>query len=197
MICKTQNQTQEIHTPLHLEHSEAEKEAFQNLQKSPQRPAVTGVSAEDRERFWSKVHKLGPDECWPWMTYRQPNGYGNFGFRGITYLSHRFAYEISNGPLGVMCCCHRCDNPWCCNPKHLFAGTQKDNMHDRVRKGHTYTGNHKGEAHGRAILNDRNVREIRLLLAQGKKRKILAKEYSVSLSAIHMLAQRKTWTHVA
>jgi hypothetical protein len=94
------------------------------------------------ERFWAKVDRSGgPDACWLWTagTFRLRNGYGKFGAdpaASRTVYAHRFAYELSHGPIppGLLVC-HHCDNPPCCNPAHLFLGTIADNMRDMSDKG--------------------------------------------------------------
>ena len=89
------------------------------------------------ERFWSKVDKQGSTECWPWTASVVKNlGYGQFGMGGTMMRSHRVAWELSNGPIPAgMFVLHKCDNPPCCNPQHLFIGTQTDNMQDALAKG--------------------------------------------------------------
>lgn len=91
-------------------------------------------------RFWDFVDKGDrPDACWIFVGGRDQNGYGRFSrHNGLSVLAHRFAWETVHGPLprGVVLC-HRCDNPPCVRPDHLFPGTQRDNMRDAARKGRT------------------------------------------------------------
>jgi hypothetical protein len=92
------------------------------------------------ERFWSKVDKRGPDDCWEW-TGGKLRGYGIFSAaHGHSVRANRFAWETSFGPIPKgKRVCHTCDNPPCCNPAHLFCGTQKDNVDDMFRKGRSRT----------------------------------------------------------
>lgn len=87
------------------------------------------------ERFWSKVDRRGPDECWPWTACYSRNGYGWFGVNGKGWVATRMAWFLTHGspPDGFVC--HRCDNPQCVNPAHLFVGSHTDNMRDAVAKG--------------------------------------------------------------
>ena len=95
------------------------------------------------ERFWEKVDIRTEDDCWNWKNSKYPTGYGHFssGKPRRGRYSHRVAWELTYGPIPEdKCICHHCDNPSCCNPKHLFLGTTADNMHDRDRKGHNNNG---------------------------------------------------------
>ncbi len=106
------------------------------------------------ERFWAKVDRKGPDECWLWQRGAR-NGYGRFAVtRDDIRTAHRVAWELTNGtiPEGLNVC-HNCpdgDNPACCNPSHLWLGTQLDNMRDAKAKGRLMSGEPRAE-HMRSV----------------------------------------------
>lgn len=83
----------------------------------------------------------GPDACWPWRGTVSPQGYGMILVWGKRTGAHRYALEMERGkPLGDLWALHRCDNPPCCNPRHLYAGTPADNTADMIRRGRRVQG---------------------------------------------------------
>lgn len=89
------------------------------------------------QRFWSFVDQRGPDECWLWRGSVAGSGYPHFRFRYAIHQATRLSWSIANGqpfPSDKLAC-HSCDVPTCVNPRHLWVGTSKDNMHDAMRKG--------------------------------------------------------------
>lgn len=141
------------------------------------------------DKFWSKVNKT--DDCWKW-TAAKCHGYGYFGFRGKSMRAHRVSWILHFGeiPKGKIIC-HKCDNPSCVNPQHLFLGSWKDNSMDRQRKGRT-----KKEFIP-TKLNEIQVKEIRQKYIPYKYgcRK-LAEEYGVDHSMIWFIIKNKTWKHI-
>jgi len=142
-------------------------------------------------RFWSKVNKT--NSCWEW-TASKDNGYGRFWLDGHNLLSHRFSYSLTNGPISRnQVVCHKCDNPSCVNPDHLFLGTRDDNMTDMVRKGRSA----KGILNGNRKLTEQEVLEIRNLYATTNITYAeLARRYNVDKTNIPSIVKRETWKHI-
>lgn len=154
------------------------------------------------ERFWSKVVRSGPNDCWPWTGEKGYKGYGRFcpdgSLKHGRKQAHRVAWEYTFGtPIPEdLHCCHHCDNPPCCNPTHLFIGTHSDNMRDMKIKGRAKTM--RGEAHPIAKLDSEKVREIRQLYRSGQgSQPSLAKQFGVSSRLIFNIVHRTAWPHVA
>jgi hypothetical protein len=147
------------------------------------------------ERFWSKVDRSG--DCWVWTAVRV-HGYGRFTINGQarSVLAHRVAWKLSQGPIPEgLHVCHRCDNPPCCNPAHLFLGTDADNLRDCRNKGRSRP--RRGEQHRDAKLTEQIVQEIRRRYAVERvTHRVLAAAYRVSHRSIGYLINRQTWAHV-
>jgi len=146
------------------------------------------------ESFWNKVDKSA--DCWEWKGRRNPAGYGTVRYNQKSTVAHRVAYEMHFGALipPGMLICHKCDNPPCCNPDHLFLGTHSDNKQDSVRK-----NRHKdsvGEKNPKAVLVADQVREIRRLHTCGRSIASIAREYEVGESTIRHIVQGNTWKHL-
>lgn len=176
----------------------------------------------DEERFWSYVDKNGPmpescpelGPCWIWTAGRfsrypgHVNGYGQFQVNGKSMKAHRVAWESQNGPIPAdkPCVLHRCDNPPCVNPRHLWTGTRKENSEDMVRKGRQARGEDhrarmrlasaRGERVGGAKLTDNLVRVIRQRRNEGHRMARIARDLNVPASTVHHVCGRKTWTHL-
>jgi len=147
-----------------------------------------------KDRFWAKVKKSKPNDCWVWTGCRHPFGYGMltlFSPSKHKECAHRISWEIHNGPiphgLHVL---HRCDNPPCVNPDHLFLGTHADNLKDAADKGRMP----KGTEHHNAVLSDEDVIMIRRLYSPRiYSTYMLAKQFGVGQSAIFKIISNKNW----
>lgn len=151
------------------------------------------------EKINSKLPKtLSEDICWEWRGHKDKGGYGILHHHGKNLRVHRVVYEIYYAePLGELHCLHRCDNPSCVNPFHLFSGTNTDNVKDKVTKGRCYTGNQKGQSNGNSKLTDSVVKEIRLLYNNRSYTTVqLGEKYGVHRATISYIVNNKTYTHL-
>lgn len=155
-------------------------------------PINTSYSVE--ARFWAKVDKRAPDECWPWTASLDMKGYGQFWDGERRRPAHAYSFELFNGVLlGEFICCHHCDNPICVNPYHLFAGTVADNMRDMRDKGRRYQPDVKGENNGRAKLTRETVEELRRRFAAGESRASLSRAFGVCWTVIDYAVKGQSW----
>jgi HNH endonuclease len=178
------------------------------MAKAKPLPTITAI---DATRFWFYVKRGDPDECWPWQL-SIGQGYGRFQVAGRGVRAHRVAYYLQYGvDPGEYLVCHKCDNPPCCNGKHLFLGTEADNSADRNNKGrnnppagwrsgrYTYPERTaRGEGVGGSKLTADQVRDIRALYAAGNQtHQQLADTFGVTREAVSLIARGKNWKHVA
>lgn len=149
------------------------------------------------ERLWSKIDRRGNDECWLWTGCRTKKGYGMIlAEHERKYIpAHRGVWaEIHGAIKGGVEICHKCDNPPCCNPEHLFSGTHQENMADCATKKRFNPA--RGELQHAAKLTEELIGKIiqdRLLGASYKK---LSAKYGVAESSIHKAVTGKSWKHL-
>jgi len=158
-------------------------------------PASTG-------RFLARVGRSNSSDCWPWLGCKDRWGYGLVSDRRTCNLAHRAAYEHFVGPIPAgLCVLHRCDNPACVNPSHLWVGTVADNNLDMVSKGrHRFgieTALQPGEKHYAARLKVADILEIRRRSAAGESRIALAAVFGVHPTHIKDIDLRRKWKCVA
>ncbi|MGW2089627.1 helix-turn-helix domain-containing protein [Streptomyces sp. NPDC001880] len=148
------------------------------------------------ERFWAKVDRRGPDECWLWTAALNEHGYGVMrpeGRRhGPTVKAHRVSLQLAGVDIEGLYVLHSCDNPPCVNPAHLSAGSPADNAADMVSKGRQARGSRRGNNK----LTEAQIPEIRARAAAGELQKVLAAEYGVSRPSISRVVNRHGWHHV-
>lgn len=153
-------------------------------------------------RFWAKVERGEEDDCWEWVGSKSGPGYGTMGIpkdeTGYrTGLAHRLSFMLAHGLEAIedgMFVCHHCDNPSCVNPKHLFLGTNGDNVRDLVSKGRHRP--RRGETNPQAKLTGDQVRQIRSLFEEGVSKSELSRTFNVSHMHIRNILDRKKWNHI-
>jgi len=175
----------------------------------------TGTTANARdlsteERFWSKVDRRGADECWPWLSGRLKAGYGSFRLGETKVGAHAYAWRTTyHGPIHPDRAIfrHSCDTPPCCNPAHVYPGTQAENRADCVAKGRHARGDSsgarvrperrpRGERHTSAKLTDSLIVSIRTALAGGEFQTRIARRLGVTQATISAIKRRRIWKHV-
>lgn len=171
--------------------------------------------------FWNRVDRTADADCWEWQGKRIAKGYGKFIHQQNNvireFLTHRMAYFLTYGsiPKGKIIC-HKCDNPACCNPSHLYAGTYSQNNFDTCRRGgkkgkgwnavRCSGDSHwshrrpdavtRGSKVGGSKLTEADVVEIRRRYSSGEKVKALSAEFGIHEMSVYPILQRKTWRHV-
>lgn len=155
------------------------------------------------ERFKSNLSKR-ESGCIEWTGHtiksngRESHRYGRLNVNKVSMLAHRYAYVLAKGEIPAgMNVCHSCDNTICCNPDHLFLGTQLQNMADMKAKGRSHKeAPCKGEAHPRAKLKESDVVAIRVRYESGESITSMSKEYGVTGVVLWKAATKRTWKHV-
>ncbi len=154
------------------------------------------MGKELAERFWSKVNKAAPDECWIWAGKCNSKGYGALTVDGKRTGAHRISLSIHLGReiRPGLWALHSCDNPPCVNPAHLREGTAADNMKDAMDRGRhrapPWNGKRIGEGNPRAKLSWATVRQIR---SDRRTQMVMAAHYGIAQSVISEIVNRKAW----
>lgn len=140
-------------------------------------------------------HTKDDNGCWNWNRHRGYWGYGSIKVDSKVELAHRVAYKYLVGDFPQeLCVLHKCDNPACINPDHLFLGTNSDNVKDKVRKGRqSKIGEYPGEKHHNARLKEQDVLNIR---TKQLKQSEYATMYGVSQGLISNIQLNKCWKHI-
>ena len=142
----------------------------------------------------SQPPRAGMDSpCWEWTGPKERKGYGRFDVHRRPILAHRFAWWATHGAIPDLFVLHRCDNPPCCNPEHLFLGTYADNNADRVAKGRNATGAKIRASHPLNRLTPDLVREIR---RSADTSEALAARIGITATAIRDARTGRTWGYI-
>ncbi len=151
--------------------------------------ALANMSPIQIARFWSRVKTDQDFHCWEWTGQKSARGYGRYA----GHMAHRLAYELVNGPIADgLVMRHKCDNPSCCNPKHLVPGTSKQNAQDAVLRDRSS----RGVRNGRSKLSVDQVRHI-LRNPEHLRVRDLASKFGVSPATVSLIRSGERWSHLA
>ena len=144
------------------------------------------------ELFWQKVDIRGDNECWPWKAHLNEDGYGQVRFDGNMKIASRVAYMITNGEIpSDIKAMHTCDTRNCCNPKHLIAGTQGDNIRDMENKNRS---KHRGWDVKR--FSEEEILKVREMWKNGFQAKDIADKYGVTPDTIYKIRMGRTYKNI-
>ena len=161
-------------------------------------------TAKEAARFWSKVNKNGPiirpeiGPCWVWIGAKDRHGYGRFHFRKMKLSAHRLSLRTNGAFTDGPCALHRCDNPACVRPSHIFSGTHHSNSVDMYVKGrHPGIPVRRGELNRSSKATNQKVLEIRAAHKNGHATQAqLSREHQLSINTIHRIVKRHSWKHI-
>lgn len=151
---------------------------------------LLGTGNTPEARFWSRVDRSGT--CWLWKGSTANDGYGSVTWNGRLYRCSHVAIFLTHGQWPARFVLHKCDNPPCVNPEHLYEGGHVENSQDKVSRGRQS----RGEKHGNSKLTEMQVVEIKKLIAARATQTEIARRFGVDQSAISLIATGKMWQHV-
>lgn len=160
---------------------------------------ISSVTRRDYDQFslekLKKSINILSSGCWEWEKSKHRQGYGHFPYKGKIELAHRISWILHNGKIPEhVCVCHRCDNPSCCNPDHLFLGNTQDNCLDKEAKNR---GNQpKGSKHYNSKLKENQIIQMRNLREKGFTYLEISKKFGISRCHVGLIIRRECWKHV-
>lgn len=185
-------------------------DAYRARGRAPPLPPVSRVGRPLAVRFWEDVVKAPGDGCWVFTrgTSRHPHGYGSLSVNRRETLAHRVSWELAHGPIPPgLRVLHKCDNPPCVRPDHLFLGTQLDNVRDMWSKGRAKRrarkprpppkGVPRGSRHRNAKVAEADVRAMREARAAGERLRAIGERFGLSESNVCRIVSGETWRHVS
>lgn len=158
---------------------------------------IRQVRGTAEERFWPKVERGSPGDCWEWTAKKSKEGYGSIWDGSVRklVLSHRLSFELHKGEIPEgMVVQHDCDNPGCVNPDHLTLGTHKTNADDKMSKGRWKPTGLRGEQIANARLTESQVRQIKRMTGTHDA---VAAKFGVCAATIWNIRTGRTWRHVS
>jgi len=165
------------------------------------RPCVRSYTLQETIDVFHKSYVLiqrnGDGPCWEWQLHRVQDGYGKIRFNGKDIGAHRFSWILHFGPVehGLLVC-HHCDNPPCCNPAHLFLGTDKSNSQDALSNGRLFVM--RGSDNHASKLTEQVVKEIHAAWIPYKvSARKLAERFPVTAGHIEKILRRQVWKHIS
>lgn len=150
--------------------------------------------SEAKNIFAAMVDEADKDKCWQWKGCTA-RGYGIISFKGKSYKAHRISMYIEKGemPPANLVVCHKCDNPTCVNPNHLFVGTTQDNQTDMKNKGRSLYG----ERNGNCKTTEYDVKRMRIMRAFNMPRDRIAKAFGMSETHTSRILKKEVFSYIA
>lgn len=137
----------------------------------------------------ARIDRQGRDECWPWTGGTNRNGYGEVWFAARQHLAHRLVAQWFVGDVADRIVRHSCDNPPCCNPRHLLIGTHAENQREKAERGRSA----RGEGHPAAKLTEDDVHDLRRSVAAGETQAAVAARLGVSYVTVSAIIRGRLW----